>query len=123
MAGGGALAIGAVVGALVSQKNYFGETQALDQANADAQAAGCTDAGGSVQCEEFATLQRQLASRANAYRRNIFIFAGGLGGAAVLTLGAGGALFVMGNKRRNTDASSHLRILPTRGGMVVSGRF
>ena len=123
LAGGGALAIGAVVGALVSQKNYVGETEARDRANADAEVAGCMDSGGSAQCDEFAALQSQLADRANAYRRNIFIFAGGLGGAAVVAIGAGSALFVIGNKRRNTVASSHLRIVPTRGGMVMSGRF
>ena len=123
LGGGGALGVGAAVGALVSQKRYFEEVDALDQAEADAEAAGCPDASNS-QCAEYDDLQQQLADRANAYRRNIGIFAGGLGGLAVASLATGGALLAIGIKRRNTPAkAAQLRIVPGWGSVSLQGRW
>ena len=118
---GGALGIGAAVGAIVSQRRYFAEVEALDQAEADEAAAGCPGAGGST-CDEYATLKDELAGRANAYRRNIGVFAGALGGAAVLGIGAGAALVAIGVKRKNSPVAD-LRVTPRWGGISISGRF
>jgi hypothetical protein len=118
---GGALGIGAAVGAIISQRRYFAEVDALDQAEVDEAAAGCPEAGGET-CDQYATLKDELADRANAYRRNIGVFAGALGGAAVLSIGAGAALVAIGVKRKNSPVAD-LRVTPHWGGVSIAGRF
>ena len=122
LAGGGALGVGAAVGAIVSQRRYFGEVDALDQAEADAEAAGCPDPT-NLSCEDYSLLQEQLADRANAYRRNIVVFAGGLGGAALLSLAGGGTMLAIGMKRRTTPSQAQFQVLPGWGSVALRGRF
>jgi tetratricopeptide (TPR) repeat protein len=121
LAGGGALAIGGVVGALVMQGNYFDEVALLDLAEQDREDAGCPDAGPSV-CDEWDQLLQQRAARANAYRRNIGLLAGTLGGAGAAAIGAGVALIVVGGKK-DRKGVARFNVSPTLGGIVVRGRF
>jgi hypothetical protein len=43
--------------------------------------------------------------------------------AGLLTTAVGGAVYALGVKRRETPSNARLRVRPTLGGAVISGRF
>lgn len=127
MAGGGlALVAGAgVMGFFIIKSKEWNDN--LQRDNGAFENAGCT---GDEQSGECAQLQNNIDTwRLNgrdANTRSILAIAIG-GGIGVIGLVAGGLVFNEGNKRtklwEKQGFTSHLRLLPTRRGAVLTGRF